>query len=168
MALLLWDLETFFGISLHCQKSRNKSPLPQLSSSSSSLFINLYVCLLLIRHSLGALTSAIFPAAHLPCMIFFSLFYFCLSLCPICGSFLPRAVMYVRAAAVHTTSVAKLSHEETSQVRWCRLQSVIQRQDWAWLCTCLSFYIHDFHIDMCWFVPFVFTSKRRFVRLPFT
>lgn len=84
-----------------------------------------------------------------PPFVFIFSFYFCLFLCPICGSLSPRTVIYVRPAVVHATSAAKPSHGETSQVWSCRLKLWFRDRSccvWArvYLFIYTSFYIDVF------------------------
>lgn len=104
-----WDI---FGISLDVCWYRVWWRKPRIKALSL-----IYYSLLLIHNSLGDLSSVILPAAHLLCISHFFV-CFCLSLCPICGSFSPTTVMYVKPAAVYTTSEAKHSHGEISQLWW--------------------------------------------------
>lgn len=82
------------------EEIQNKSPYNPLILS-----LHLYMCLLICFY-LGVLPScSISPLSF----FFFPIFSQSFPLSCLCGSFSPRAVIYVRPAAVHTPSIAKPS-----------------------------------------------------------
>lgn len=112
VALLFWDLETFLAFHYTAagtqvwQHAYKKSSLRQLPTFLSSSYIHMRVCF--------------FPASCLQNSLLFP-FSLQLSLCPVCGSFSPQAVIYVSSCCSRYLG-GRAVPGEPCQVRWYRLK----------------------------------------------